>query len=108
MALPDDFLPANTIPDALQGVLKRAEERLGESLTQADHMAGLRGQEPLTQRWLALDVKRRQELAHVVTISSFALDTLVRHPDWLPQLAAGGELDAATGTDTLAAWLGLR
>src|SRR5690554_1576974 len=105
MSLPHDFFPANTVPAALQGALKHAEERLNESLAQADSMAELRGQAPLTQRWLALDINRRQHLARVMTVSTFALDTLVRHPDWLPQLAAGGELDVAPGTDELTAWL---
>src|SRR5690554_7550144 len=106
MSLPHNFFPADTIPAALQGALKHAEERLNESLAQADSMAELRGQEPLTQSWLELDINRRQHLARVITVSTFALDTLVRHPDWLPQLAAGGELDAAPGADTLTAWLG--
>src|SRR5690554_7886109 len=105
MSLPHGFFPATTVPAALQGVLKHAEGRLSKSLAQADNLAELHGQASLTQSWLGLDINRRQHLARVMTVSTFALDTLVRHPDWLPQLAAGGELDAAPGTDELTAWL---
>lgn len=108
MSLPHGFFPATTVPAALQGVLKHAEGRLSKSLAQADNLAELHGQASLTQSWLGLDINRRQHLARVMTVSTFALDTLVRHPDWLPQLAAGGELDAAPGTDALTAWLGRR
>ncbi len=105
MPLPDDFLPAEDLPAALVPVRDKAWQRLSASLAQADNLAEMTGREPLSPDWEGLGEARRRQLARVVVVSDFALDTLVRYPDWLLHLDAGGELDAAPGPDTLAAWL---
>ncbi|WP_104204345.1 bifunctional [glutamate--ammonia ligase]-adenylyl-L-tyrosine phosphorylase/[glutamate--ammonia-ligase] adenylyltransferase [Billgrantia saliphila] len=105
MALPDDFLPAADIPPQLASALQKARQRLSDSLAQADDLAEMTGQEPPSENWLALDTQRRRDLARVLTISDFALDTLVRHPDWLQHLDASGELEASPPAEALSAWL---
>ncbi|KAA0009846.1 bifunctional [glutamate--ammonia ligase]-adenylyl-L-tyrosine phosphorylase/[glutamate--ammonia-ligase] adenylyltransferase [Billgrantia pellis] len=105
MALPDDFLPAADIPPQLASALQKARQCLSESLAQADNLAELTGQEPPSENWRALDLQRRRDLARVLTVSDFALDTLVRHPDWLQHLDANGELEAPPSAEALTAWL---
>ncbi|MFG6176831.1 bifunctional [glutamate--ammonia ligase]-adenylyl-L-tyrosine phosphorylase/[glutamate--ammonia-ligase] adenylyltransferase [Halomonas sp. THAF12] len=95
MALPDDFLPLDAIPEPLVAPLHHAWERLGTALEQADNLASLQDQEGPGETWAALAPHRREQLARVLAISDFAAETLIRHPDWLPHLDAAGELDAA-------------
>jgi glutamate-ammonia-ligase adenylyltransferase len=108
MALPADFLPADDIPTALRPALEKAWQRLSESLARADNVAEMTGQEPPSENWLALGPERRRQLARVIAISDFALDTLVRYPEWLLHLDAGGELDESPAAETLTAWLSER
>ncbi|MCC5882668.1 MAG: bifunctional [glutamate--ammonia ligase]-adenylyl-L-tyrosine phosphorylase/[glutamate--ammonia-ligase] adenylyltransferase [Halomonas sp.] len=108
MAIPDDFLPADEIPAALTPALEKAWQRLSESLSRADNVAEMTGQELPSESWLALEPERRRQLARVITISDFALDTLVRYPEWLLHLDAGGELDEAPGAEAIEAWLAER
>lgn len=108
MALPADFLPVDDTPTALRPALEKAWQRLSESLARADNVAEMTGQEPPSENWLALGTERRRQLARVITISDFALDTLVRYPEWLLHLDAGGELDESPQGETLAAWLAER
>ena len=90
MALPADFLPVDDTPTALRPALEKAWQRLSESLARADNVAEMTGQEPPSENWLALGTERRRQLARVITISDFALYTLVRYPEWLLHLDAGG------------------
>jgi [glutamine synthetase] adenylyltransferase / [glutamine synthetase]-adenylyl-L-tyrosine phosphorylase len=101
MALPDDFLPTDDVPAALQPALGKAWQRLHESLMQADNVAEMTGQEPPSESWEALSGERRRQLAGVLAISSFVLETLVRYPDWLLHLDASGELEEAPGAEVL-------
>ncbi|RCV88255.1 bifunctional [glutamate--ammonia ligase]-adenylyl-L-tyrosine phosphorylase/[glutamate--ammonia-ligase] adenylyltransferase [Billgrantia montanilacus] len=101
MALPDDFLPDDDVPVPLRSALGKAWQRLSDSLAQADNVAEMTGQERPSESWEALDEQRRRQLARVLVISDFVLDTLVRHPDWLLHLDAGGELEAAPDEATL-------
>ncbi|ATJ81287.1 bifunctional [glutamate--ammonia ligase]-adenylyl-L-tyrosine phosphorylase/[glutamate--ammonia-ligase] adenylyltransferase [Halomonas beimenensis] len=101
MALPDDFLPLDAIPEPLVAPLRHAWERLVTSLEQADNLASLQDQESPVESWAALSVERREQLARVLAVSDFAAETLIRHPDWLIHLDAAGELDAAPGKATL-------
>ena len=108
MPLPDDFLPADELPHALLPALERVWQRLNESLARADNVAEMTGQELPSENWLGLAPQRRSQLARVMAISDFAVDTLVRYPDWLQHLDASGELDVVPSADTLAAWLAER
>ncbi|MCE8039702.1 bifunctional [glutamate--ammonia ligase]-adenylyl-L-tyrosine phosphorylase/[glutamate--ammonia-ligase] adenylyltransferase [Halomonas sp. MCCC 1A11062] len=108
MALTADFLPVDDIPTALRPALEKAWQRLSESLARADNVAEMTGQEPPSENWLALGPERRRQLARVIVISDFALDTLVRYPEWLLHLDAGGELDESPTAETLTAWLSER
>ncbi|MGQ4878032.1 bifunctional [glutamate--ammonia ligase]-adenylyl-L-tyrosine phosphorylase/[glutamate--ammonia-ligase] adenylyltransferase [Billgrantia sp. LNSP4103-1] len=108
MPLPDDFLPADELSPALAPALEKAWQRLSESLAQADNIAGMTDQEAPSENWLALAPARRRQLARVISISDFVLDTLVRHPDWLQHLDASGELDEAPTADIQGAWLAER
>ncbi|MBA2780518.1 bifunctional [glutamate--ammonia ligase]-adenylyl-L-tyrosine phosphorylase/[glutamate--ammonia-ligase] adenylyltransferase [Billgrantia kenyensis] len=108
MPIPDDFLPDDDLAPALLPALEKARQRLDESLAQADNVAEMTGQECPSENWLALDRERRCQLARVLVISDFVLDTLVRYPDWLLHLDASGELETAPGADILAAWLAER
>ncbi|MGM0704111.1 MAG: bifunctional [glutamate--ammonia ligase]-adenylyl-L-tyrosine phosphorylase/[glutamate--ammonia-ligase] adenylyltransferase [Pseudomonadota bacterium] len=101
MALSDDFLPCDDVPAALKPALGKAWQRLAESLAEADNVAEMTGQEIPSESWEALADSRRRQLARVLAISTFAAETLVRHPDWLQHLDASGELDAALAPDTL-------
>ncbi|MDX5378932.1 MAG: bifunctional [glutamate--ammonia ligase]-adenylyl-L-tyrosine phosphorylase/[glutamate--ammonia-ligase] adenylyltransferase, partial [Halomonas sp.] len=108
MPLTNDFLPADDLPPTLLPALEKAWQRLVDSLAQGDSVAEMTGQEPPSENWLGLDPARRRQLARVIAISDFAVDTLVRYPDWLQHLDTSGELDEAPGADTLGAWLAER
>ncbi|GEK73256.1 MULTISPECIES: bifunctional [glutamate--ammonia ligase]-adenylyl-L-tyrosine phosphorylase/[glutamate--ammonia-ligase] adenylyltransferase [Halomonas] len=108
MALPDDFLPLDAIPEPLAAPLQHARERLATALEQADNLADMRQQEGPGESWAALAPHRRAQLARVLAVSEFVAETLIRHPDWLPQLDALGELDAAPDADTLSETLAER
>ncbi|MDN3524506.1 bifunctional [glutamate--ammonia ligase]-adenylyl-L-tyrosine phosphorylase/[glutamate--ammonia-ligase] adenylyltransferase [Halomonas sabkhae] len=101
MALPDDFLPLDAIPEPPAAALRHAWERLSTALEQADNLAAMQQQEAPSESWLALSRARRQQLARVLAVSNLALETLVRHPDWLAHLDAIGELDV---TPSAASW----
>ncbi|MBR9905173.1 MAG: bifunctional glutamine synthetase adenylyltransferase/deadenyltransferase, partial [Gammaproteobacteria bacterium] len=101
----DDFLPLSTLPASLQKATQSAWKRLSEALAQADNVAEMTKQEPPSSSWLALSEQRREALAKVLAISTFALDTLVRFPHWLVELDIAGELDVNPGRDELASWL---
>ena len=95
MQLNEAFLPFDTLPKALQPVTKQAWQRLCEALSQADNVADMTDQPRPSAEWQSLSAERRQALLRVLSISSFALDTLIRYPDWLATLDSGGELDIA-------------
>ncbi|MBB3192307.1 bifunctional [glutamate--ammonia ligase]-adenylyl-L-tyrosine phosphorylase/[glutamate--ammonia-ligase] adenylyltransferase [Halomonas cerina] len=101
MALPDDFLPLDTIPEPLVAPLEHAWGRLTDALDQAHHLADMTGNESPLEDWWALSASRRAQLARVLAISGFAAETLVRHPDWLLHLDASGELDEALAPEAL-------
>ncbi|MWJ28673.1 bifunctional [glutamate--ammonia ligase]-adenylyl-L-tyrosine phosphorylase/[glutamate--ammonia-ligase] adenylyltransferase [Halomonas sp. ZH2S] len=105
MGFAEDFLPRDEIPTPLQEPLAQAWQRLQESLEQADNLASMNKQELPSESWQALSDSRRRALARVVSISTFALDTLARYPSWLAELDAVGELDEAPAADTLRQWL---
>ena len=105
MSFSDFLLPVEALTPALQSTWGRARERLSESLEQADSLAQASGQASPAESWLALDSERRYQLARVVTISDFALDTLARYPDWLQYLEASGELDTTPTVEKLRTWL---
>ncbi|WP_346796285.1 bifunctional [glutamate--ammonia ligase]-adenylyl-L-tyrosine phosphorylase/[glutamate--ammonia-ligase] adenylyltransferase [Halomonas sp. Bachu 37] len=105
MDFPDDFLPLEDIPAALEHPLAQAWQRVREGLEQADNVAQMTRQDAPSESWQALSVDRRRALARVLAISTFAVDTLARYPTWLGELDAGGELDAAPERDTLQQWL---
>lgn len=93
MALPDDFLPLDAVPESLGGTLTRAWSRLQGAIAQADSLAEMQKKPAPGERWKALSAARRAELARVLTISDFVLESLVRYPDWLLELEASGELE---------------
>ncbi|SHM31601.1 bifunctional [glutamate--ammonia ligase]-adenylyl-L-tyrosine phosphorylase/[glutamate--ammonia-ligase] adenylyltransferase [Vreelandella subglaciescola] len=95
MALNDDFLPLDTLPQALQAPACQALLRLDEALDKAADDAA----------WHGLPATRRAALMRVVTVSHFALDVLVRTPELLGELNDAGELDAAPERATLERWL---
>ncbi|UYG07429.1 bifunctional [glutamate--ammonia ligase]-adenylyl-L-tyrosine phosphorylase/[glutamate--ammonia-ligase] adenylyltransferase [Halomonas sp. M4R1S46] len=101
MALPDDFLPLDAIPEPLVAPLRHAWERLGASLEQADNLASMQDQDGPGETWSALSATRRAQLARVLAVSDFAGETLIRHPDWLVHLDAAGELEAAPAPEAL-------
>ncbi len=101
MALPADFLPLDAIPEPLTSALRHTWERLTASLEQADNLASMQGQEAPSECWTALSPERCEQLARVLAVSGFAVETLVRHPEWLAHLDAEGELDAAPSEATL-------
>ncbi|MDC8801905.1 bifunctional [glutamate--ammonia ligase]-adenylyl-L-tyrosine phosphorylase/[glutamate--ammonia-ligase] adenylyltransferase [Halomonas pacifica] len=106
MALPTGFLPLTEIPEPLRGPLGQAQQRLDEALAQADSLAEMTGRDSPLEDWLALPEACREQLARVVAISDFALETLVRYPQWLLHLEANGELENAPEPALLEAWLG--
>lgn len=101
----DNFLPLAVLPTSLQPTTINAWQRLSDALTQADNIASMTQQELPSSSWQALSGARREALARVLAISTFALDTLVRYPQWLADLDIAGELDANPGRDELASWL---
>ncbi|HSP59121.1 MAG TPA: bifunctional [glutamate--ammonia ligase]-adenylyl-L-tyrosine phosphorylase/[glutamate--ammonia-ligase] adenylyltransferase [Halomonas sp.] len=105
MALPDDFLPLIDIPASLRPPLARVRERLAAALEQADNLADMTGAESPLDDWQALSDARREQLARVLAVSSFAADTLVRYPEWLFHLDTSGELETAPDAETLRGWL---
>lgn len=105
MALPDDFLPLDDLPEPLRAPLAHTRERLASALGEADHLAGMTDGDSPLEAWLSLSAERRRQLARVLAISSFVAETLVRHPDWLLHLDASGELDEAPTEEALRQWL---
>ncbi|MDZ7851932.1 MAG: bifunctional [glutamate--ammonia ligase]-adenylyl-L-tyrosine phosphorylase/[glutamate--ammonia-ligase] adenylyltransferase [Halomonas sp.] len=105
MALPDDFLPLDDIPEPLRAPLAHAHDRLASSLEQADNLADMSGNDSPLEDWLALSDERRRQLAKVLAVSTFAAETLMRYPEWLLHLDASGELDATPPAETLRDWL---
>ena len=105
MQVNDDFLPLSTLPASLHTATQSAWKRLREALAQADNVAEMTKQELPSSNWQGLSEQRREALAKVLTISTFALDTLVRYPQWLAELDIAGELDVNPGRDELASWL---
>ncbi len=108
MALPDDFLPDDDTPAVLRPALGKAWQRLRDSLAQADNVAEMTGQELPSESWEALDEQRRRQLARVLAVSDFVVDTLVRYPEWLLHLDASGELEQAPPKEELINALGER
>ncbi|TDO07667.1 bifunctional [glutamate--ammonia ligase]-adenylyl-L-tyrosine phosphorylase/[glutamate--ammonia-ligase] adenylyltransferase [Halomonas ventosae] len=108
MALPDDFLPLDDIPQPLRAPLAHARDRLASALEQADNLADMNGSDSPLEDWLALSDSRRHQLARVLAVSSFAVETLVRYPEWLLYLDASGELDATPTAEALREWLNER
>ncbi|APE30549.1 bifunctional glutamine synthetase adenylyltransferase/deadenyltransferase [Halomonas aestuarii] len=105
MALPDDFLPLDDIPEPLRAPLAHARDRVASSLEQADNLADMTGSDSPLEDWRSLSEVRRRQLARVLAISSFAAETLVRYPDWLLHLDASGELDETPAAESLRSWL---
>lgn len=105
MQVNDNFLPLAALPASLHTATRAAWERLSESLEQADNVAEMTQQELPSSSWQALSKPRREALARVLAISTFALDTLARYPEWLVELDIGGELDTHPGGEELAGWL---
>ncbi|RUR34974.1 bifunctional [glutamate--ammonia ligase]-adenylyl-L-tyrosine phosphorylase/[glutamate--ammonia-ligase] adenylyltransferase [Vreelandella andesensis] len=105
MQLNDAFLPQYVLPTALKPAANRAWQRLSEALSQADNLASMTNQSLPSSSWEALSDTRREALASVVAISSFALETLTRFPHWLIDLDVAGELDATASKETQAGWL---
>ncbi|GAA3907410.1 bifunctional [glutamate--ammonia ligase]-adenylyl-L-tyrosine phosphorylase/[glutamate--ammonia-ligase] adenylyltransferase [Halomonas cibimaris] len=94
--LDDDVLPRAGLPEALKDTAAQACQRLNQTLA---HMAC---DDAALAAWQALPAARRAALVRTVTISSFALDVLVRTPVVLHELLATGELDAAPARAALA------
>ena len=84
----DALFPTTTLPKALAPAAEQAQQRLSEALSQADNIASMTKQPLPSSSWEALAPARREALARVVTISTFALDTLARFPHWLAELDA--------------------
>ncbi|WP_434986832.1 bifunctional [glutamate--ammonia ligase]-adenylyl-L-tyrosine phosphorylase/[glutamate--ammonia-ligase] adenylyltransferase [Vreelandella zhaodongensis] len=105
MQLDDAFLPRSVLPAALKSTAQHAWQRLSEALSQADNIASMTKQPLPSSSWEALSGARREALASVVTISSFALDTLAHFPHWLIDLDVAGELDATPSKEKQASWL---
>ncbi|MGQ7248763.1 bifunctional [glutamate--ammonia ligase]-adenylyl-L-tyrosine phosphorylase/[glutamate--ammonia-ligase] adenylyltransferase [Halomonas sp. V046] len=101
-----DFLPRDDVPAALHGVLDKAWGRLSDSLVKADNLAEMNKQEPPSEVYHALDARRRAQLARTLAISTFAVDSLVRYPEWLACLDSSGELDRALSAQALSQLLG--
>ncbi|TLF47556.1 bifunctional [glutamate--ammonia ligase]-adenylyl-L-tyrosine phosphorylase/[glutamate--ammonia-ligase] adenylyltransferase [Halomonas urmiana] len=105
MALPDDFLPLDDIPEPLKAPLAHTRDRLASSLEQAENLAEMTGNDSPLEDWLSLSEARRRQLARVLAISSFGAETLVRDPEWLLHLDASGELDEPPSGEALRQWL---
>lgn len=102
MQVNDDFLPLSTLPASLKIAAQSAWQRLSEALSQADNIAEMTQQELPSSPWQTLSESRREALARVLAISTFALDTLARYPHWLTELDISGELDASPEREELA------
>ncbi|WP_176494268.1 bifunctional [glutamate--ammonia ligase]-adenylyl-L-tyrosine phosphorylase/[glutamate--ammonia-ligase] adenylyltransferase [Cobetia sp. 5-25-4-2] len=104
LPLPADFLPLESLlgqqsehsRQTLEEAAGAARERLNESLMQARSLSEMRGDasSPVAT-FLALGAQQRLELARLVTLSDFALDTLCRRPELLAELIESGELERA-------------
>ncbi|WP_458524522.1 bifunctional [glutamate--ammonia ligase]-adenylyl-L-tyrosine phosphorylase/[glutamate--ammonia-ligase] adenylyltransferase [Onishia taeanensis] len=105
MALPDGFLPLIEIPHRLHAPLGEISRRLNEALERADARARQQDNDPLSETWQALGAARREQLARVLAVSTFAADTLVHYPEWLASLDANGELESAPSPRLLGQWL---
>ena len=101
----DALFSTATLPKALAPAAAGAHQRLSEALSQADNIASMTKQPLPSSSWESLSPARREALARVVTISTFALDTLARFPLWLAELDAAGELDSAPSKEALTQWL---
>lgn len=108
MELNDDVLPLEFLPAPLKAPAQQARGRLNETLEQADNIASMSDQELPSESWEALSASRREALARVITISTFALDVLVRTPTLLAELDAAGELDTPPTREAQEAWLAER
>ncbi len=95
MALPEGFLPLIGIPASLHPRLGQLEQRLRESLSEADARAERNAEGSPSEAWAALAQARRGELARVLTVSNLVAESLIRFPGWLAYLDAEGELDRA-------------
>lgn len=105
MQLNDTFLPSAVLPSVLKPVAQKAWQRLCDALSQADNIAEMTKQSKPSSSWEALSDTRREALAKVLSVSTFALDTLARFPHWLIELDVAGELDIAPSKDDQALWL---
>ncbi|SFT92093.1 bifunctional [glutamate--ammonia ligase]-adenylyl-L-tyrosine phosphorylase/[glutamate--ammonia-ligase] adenylyltransferase [Halomonas saccharevitans] len=105
MALPDDFLPLDDIPEPLKAPLAHTRERLASALGEAENLAEMTGNDSPLEDWLSLSDARRRQLARVLAISSFVADILVRDPEWLLHLDANGELEEPPSAEALRQWL---
>ncbi|MBR2512449.1 MAG: bifunctional [Halomonas sp.] len=105
MQLNDAFLPREVLPSPLKPVAQKAWQRLSEALSQADNVAEMTKQPLPSSSWEALSEPRREALTKVLSVSTFALDTLTRFPHWLVELDVAGELDAAPSKDDQTRWL---
>ncbi|WP_249975911.1 bifunctional [glutamate--ammonia ligase]-adenylyl-L-tyrosine phosphorylase/[glutamate--ammonia-ligase] adenylyltransferase [Vreelandella olivaria] len=105
MQLNDTFLPSATLPPVLVPVTQKAWQRLSDALEQADNIASMTNQSLPSNSWEALSEVRREALARVLAVSTFALDTLTRFPHWLVELDVAGELDATPAKDEQVCWL---
>ncbi|WP_404463968.1 bifunctional [glutamate--ammonia ligase]-adenylyl-L-tyrosine phosphorylase/[glutamate--ammonia-ligase] adenylyltransferase [Vreelandella aquamarina] len=101
----DALFPTATLPKVLAPAATQAHQRLSEALSQADNIASMTKQPLPSSSWETLSPARREALARVVTISTFALDTLARFPHWLAELDAAEELDSAPSKEALTQWL---
>lgn len=105
MQLDDAFLTWKALPTTLEPVAQKAWQRLQDTLEQADNMAAMAKRTLPSSHWETLSESRRASLAKVMTVSTFALDTLNRFPGWLAELELAGELDATPSQDNQTHWL---
>lgn len=105
MQLNDRFLPLESLPETLQHVAEKAGQRLNDALSQADNVASMTKQPLPSARWEELSQPRRKGLAKVLSVSTFALDTLTRYPQWLGELDATGELEVTPTRRDQQQWL---
>ena len=105
MQLDDACFVLDSLPVPLQQPAEQARTRLSEALEQADNIASMTGQELPSESWAGLSSERWAALLRVITISTFALDTLVRTPSLLLELDIAGELDSTPDREAQASWL---
>lgn len=98
---PLTYLSPKAVPACLSSLVKQADQRLLDALEQADQDALLAGTERPSRDFHALGDLRRAQLTRVVSISTFALDTLTRTPGLLASLEANDELDQSLGRPAL-------